>query len=83
MTPKQIPNGDLQLKKLPRNEADWETIQCLALTFDGYSYWGSFDRAAEIAESRLRDTHSPTCGHACSSSSVVGATTARSLTCRL
>lgn len=56
MTPKQIPNGDLQVKRLPRNEADWDTIQRFALTFDAYSHWGSFDRCAEIAESRRRDT---------------------------
>lgn len=56
MTPKHIANGDLRLEKLPRNDADWETIQRFALTFDGYSHWGSFDRCAEIAESQRRET---------------------------
>lgn len=56
MKAKHVPNSDLRLEKLPRNDADWETIQRFALTFDGYSYWGSFERCAEVADARRRET---------------------------
>ena len=56
MKAKHVPNSDLRLEKLPRNDADWETIQRFALTFDGYSYWGSFERCAEVADAQRRET---------------------------
>ena len=56
MTPKHIPNGDLRLEKLPGKDADWETIQRFALTFDGYSYWG---RSIVAQKSQSRDDGRP------------------------
>jgi hypothetical protein len=41
---------------MPVPQADWEAIQPFALTFDGYTYWGSFERCEEIAETRQQVT---------------------------
>ena len=45
-----IPNDRLRPEDLPEVNADWDTINPFALTFDGYTYWGSFERCAEMAE---------------------------------
>lgn len=45
-----IPNDRLRPEDLPEVNADWDTINPFALTFDGYTYWGSFERCAEVAE---------------------------------
>lgn len=34
---------------LPSPGADWEEIMEFALRFDGYEYWGSFEKCAKIA----------------------------------
>lgn len=44
-----IANRDLQYAHLLPDNADWWQIAEFALTFDGYSHWGSFDKCAEIA----------------------------------
>lgn len=36
--------------------AGWEAIGDFARTFDGYEYWGSFDRCAEIANAQRGET---------------------------
>jgi hypothetical protein len=33
---------------------DWEAIAHFALTFDGYRYWGSFDKCATVANSAVK-----------------------------
>ena len=35
--------------QVPSPDADWSAIGAFALTFNGYQYWGSFGRCAEVA----------------------------------
>jgi len=44
----EIANTDLGENDLPPIDADWMRIAEFALTFDGYSHWGSFDRCADV-----------------------------------
>jgi len=44
-----IPNSALVESDIPTRDADWGTIWPFALTFDGYTYWGSSTKSAEIA----------------------------------
>ncbi|MGI8979317.1 MAG: hypothetical protein ACR2FY_08835 [Pirellulaceae bacterium] len=53
---REITNGELVLEQIPNADADWESIEEFALTFDGYRAWGSFDKCAEIANSNQRNT---------------------------
>ena len=46
---KQIPNSELNQNDLPLPDAKWEDIQEFALSFNGYEYWGSFGKCADIA----------------------------------
>lgn len=46
---KDITNDALSFEDVPDAGSGWDVIQEFALTFDGYSYWGSFDRCGEIA----------------------------------
>lgn len=39
----------LKLSDIPAPGATWTQIGEFALTFDGYEYWGSFEKCAEIA----------------------------------
>lgn len=41
---------------MPLPDADWLAINEFALAFDGYQYWGSFDKCADIANARLNRT---------------------------
>jgi hypothetical protein len=43
-----IAKTDLSESDLPPTDADWMQIGEFALTFDGYSHWGSFDQCAEV-----------------------------------
>ena len=43
----EIANTDLSESDLPPTDSDWMRIAEFALTFDGYSHWGSFNRCAE------------------------------------
>jgi hypothetical protein len=45
----EIANADLTENDIPMSNAEWHDIVEFALTFDGYSYWGSFEKCAEIA----------------------------------
>jgi hypothetical protein len=47
-----VPNSKLREVDLPPNDATWWAIQEFALSFDGYAYWGSFERCAEIANTQ-------------------------------
>ena len=44
-----IPNDVLTLEMIPFPEADWGEIGHFALAFDGYEYWGGFERCGELA----------------------------------
>ena len=52
----EIANADLCETNVPPPQAPWAAIQEFALTFDGYGYWGSFERCAEIANRREHDS---------------------------
>ena len=49
---RKIGNSELRPDDLPAQDASWTTIQEFALSFDGYRYWGSFERCAGIANRR-------------------------------
>ena len=49
---REISNDDLTLSDVPQSDADWEVIGEFALTFNGYEYWGSFEKCAEVANRR-------------------------------
>jgi hypothetical protein len=53
---REIPNRDLTVADIPPISADFTEIGPFALTFNGYNYWGSFNRCAEIANRRKHDT---------------------------
>jgi hypothetical protein len=44
------------LSQIPSADAAWHEIVRFAHTFDGYKYWGSHERCAEIANARRIDT---------------------------
>ncbi len=46
---KQISNLGLNQNDLPSPDAKWKDIQEFALSFNGYEYWGSFKRCADLA----------------------------------
>lgn len=52
----EIPSEDLALADIPGPEARWTEILDFALTFDGYEYWGSLERCAEVANARAHGT---------------------------
>jgi hypothetical protein len=45
----EIADPDLTEETIPSPDAEWGPIQRFALAFDGYNFWGSFDKCAEIA----------------------------------
>ena len=47
--------SDLNAKDIPPSDASWEDIWRLALTFNGYQHWGSFEKCVEVANQE-RDT---------------------------
>lgn len=49
-------NAELRNDHLPSPRAAWPKIEAFALTFDGYEYWGSFDKCAAIANGRDHST---------------------------
>ena len=53
---REIVNKDLMLSNIPNPDASWDEIEEFALTFDGYNVWGSFDRCAEIANTRSHES---------------------------
>jgi hypothetical protein len=55
MEPKQIPNRDLLIDKIPSAISPWSAIQGFALTFNGYGAFNTTERpegCAELANSR-------------------------------
>jgi hypothetical protein len=53
---KTIANNQLRLEDLPSPDADWQTLGNFALTFNGYEVWDSFEKCAEVANSRQDST---------------------------
>ncbi len=52
----EIANADLTRFDVPSSGAAWAEIGKFALSFNGYEYWGSFEKCAEIAN-RWRDAY--------------------------
>lgn len=44
-----VANTELSVGDIPSFKEEWKNIQPFALTFDGYRYWGSIDKCAEVA----------------------------------
>jgi hypothetical protein len=53
---RDIANKDLTLADIPSVDAGWDELGEFALTFDGYRVWGSFEKCAEIANSRRQES---------------------------
>ena len=45
----EIDNKRLSVADVPSFKEAWSRIEPFALTFDGYRYWGSIDKCAEVA----------------------------------
>ena len=45
----EIGNAELTMGDIPSFKESWAHIEPFALTFDGYAYWGSIEKCAEIA----------------------------------
>ena len=49
-TGSEISNEELSLDHVPSINASLDEMGAFALTFDGYEYWGSFERCSEVAQ---------------------------------
>lgn len=54
----EIANQDLSAAAVPAADAGEDTLMHFALTFNGYTYWGSFDKCADIANHWLAEYQS-------------------------
>jgi hypothetical protein len=45
----EITNDDLTASDVPAPDAGWQEIGRFALSFNGYEWWGSFQKCAEVA----------------------------------
>jgi hypothetical protein len=52
----EISNADLRLENIPHADAEWNAIAEFSLTFNGYEYWGSFGKCAEVARQPVIET---------------------------
>ena len=52
----QIANEKLTLSTVPTSDSNVGTIFSFALTFDGYEYWGSFEKCADVANTKSHRT---------------------------
>jgi hypothetical protein len=53
---KVIPNDQLTPGDVPQKDADWSTISRFALTYNGYTEAGSFEKCGEIANEHRNST---------------------------
>jgi hypothetical protein len=53
---KEIVNKELIESDLPKPKAHWQDVANFALTFNGYKYWGSFEKCAEVANNHSEAT---------------------------
>jgi len=49
---KDVANSELAPADVPSFKETWARIEPFALTFDGFKYWGSVEKCAEIAQAR-------------------------------
>ena len=47
--PQDLANTELSPADIPSFKEPWSRIEPFALTFDGYKYWGSVEKCAEVA----------------------------------
>ena len=47
-----VANTELTPADIPSFKEEWARIEPFALTFDGFKYWGSVEKCAEIAQTR-------------------------------
>ena len=45
----ELGNAELTVGDIPSFKETWPHIEPFALTFDGYGYWGSIEKCAEVA----------------------------------
>lgn len=45
----KVDSSGLVVGDIPPSDAPWDEIWRLALTFNGYRHWGSFEKCAEVA----------------------------------
>jgi hypothetical protein len=58
----EVANAQLSVADIPSFMEAWSRIEPFALTFDGYQYWGSIDKCAEVAaKTPATLTHLRTC----------------------
>jgi hypothetical protein len=50
----RIPNSQLIADDIPSPRATWKKIQPFALTFNGYTHWGSFKKCREVANEGVK-----------------------------
>ena len=81
--PREIANAELGESDVPPPNSGWQKIGRNALSFNGYEWWGSFEKCAEIgkrgleafrATGALPGSLTESCARACSSSRGAGAT---------
>jgi hypothetical protein len=48
----EVGNSELTPADIPSFKEVWSRIEPFALTFDGFKYWGSVEKCAEIAQAR-------------------------------
>jgi hypothetical protein len=48
----EIGNVELTPADVPSFQETWAKIEPFALTFDGFRYWGSVEKCAEVAQSK-------------------------------
>jgi hypothetical protein len=46
----ELANTELSPADIPSYKEPWARIEPFALTFDGYKYWGSIEKCAQVAE---------------------------------
>ncbi len=47
-----VANSELTPADIPSFKETWARIEPFALTFDGFKYWGSVEKCAEVAQAR-------------------------------
>jgi len=47
--PQELANTELSPADIPSYKEPWSRIEPFALTFDGFKYWGSVEKCAEVA----------------------------------
>src|SRR5258706_9877066 len=47
-----VGNSELTPADIPSFKETWARIEPFALTFDGFKYWGSVEKCAEVAQSK-------------------------------